>query len=196
MDENSKTIKSYELNAEEYIQSRSVDDQQKFSTWIAEALSKLNKPIDIFEIGSGPGYTADYLESLGYRVTRSDIVNEFINFNQSSGKYIVRHNVATDAIPRVFDAVLAINVMQHLNSKDMEKSLLYINDGLKKGGLFIFTITLGKNDEWHDDKGGARYFAGWQKEKLIDILNKAGLQVIYDKDVGYKNWINIISKKT
>lgn len=195
MDENTKTIRSYELNAEEYIQSRSVDNQKKFSAWIVEALSTLHKPVDIFEIGSGPGYTADYLESLSYNVTRSDIVDKFIDFNRLHGKYIVKHNVVSDVIPGTFDAILAINVMQHLNFKDMEKSLQHIHDGLKKGGLFIFTITLGEDDEWHDDKGGARYFAGWQKEQLTDFLNKASLQVIYAEDVGYKNWINIISRK-
>ncbi len=195
MDENSKTIKSYELNAYEYLQSRSADDEHRFSAWIVETLSKIDKPVKIFEIGSGPGYTADYLESLGYKVTRSDIVNEFIEYNRNRDKNITIHNVITDEIPGEYDAILAINVMQHLNKLDMKKALKLIYDGLKKDGMFIFTITIGDMDEWHDDKGGARYFAAWQKDILIDLWGSTGLEVIFIKDVGYKNWINIIAKK-
>ena len=196
MNENAKTIKSYELNAEDYIQSRSVDEQQKFSAWIVEELSKFNKTIDIFEIGSGPGYTADYLESLGYKITRSDIVDQFIDFNRLRGKSMGKHNVITDKIHGTFEAIIAINVMQHLSIEDMKKSLAFISDGLKQDGVFIFTITSGKHDEWHDDKGGSRYFANWQKEELADTLPKAGLQMEYAEDIGYKNWMNIVARKT
>lgn len=191
MSENQDTIQSYEDNPEEYINSRGINEQKEFSAWIVDALDGMKNPT-IFEIGSGPGYTADYLESIGYKVTRSDIVDKFIEFNRSRGKEITKHNAIDDEVAGRYDVVLAVNVMQHMNHSDMERSLGHIYRGLADDGKFLFTIVLGEDSEWHDDKGGARYFSAWNETELTDILVRTGFSVDSIEPINYKNWANVI----
>lgn len=195
MNENSLTVKSYEDNPEDYINSRSFDEQKEFSKWIVDELRTFGENAFIFEVGSGPGYTADYLEFLGYDVARSDVVSKFIEFNQKRGKTIRKYDVITDSIEGYYDVVIAINVMQHMNQTDMIRALKNVYECLVKNGKFLFTIKLGDTDEWHEDKGGARYFASWRETELEQALLGVGFRVDSINSIGYKNWANVVARK-
>ena len=195
MNENQATIQSYENNPDDYIRSSSIDEQPQLSAWIVSELDTLGQSPSIFEVGSGPGYTADYLESLGYVVMRSDIVERFVQFNENRGKKIAKHNVVLDPVPGLFDVIIAVNVMQHLNHDDMTKAVRHIYKGLGDKGKFLFTIILNDVEEWHDDKGGARYFAAWAEDDLLSMLIREGFSNISVAPVGYRNWVNVVAQK-
>lgn len=61
-------------------------------------MAYLKKDASILEIGTGPGRDADYIESLGYSVTRSDAVESFIEYNKSKNKNIIKLNLYEDKI--------------------------------------------------------------------------------------------------
>ncbi len=194
--QNDRTVASYEANAEEYIASRAPGQSEQYCKWIVDGLRGYPKAAKIFEIGTGTGYDADYLESLGYSVERSDVAQSFVDFNEKRGKTIAKFDVVHDDFSGVYDAIIAVNVMQHLNKDEFITAIKKVVKALSIDGQLFFSITIGNGEEeWHDDKGGARYFLNWGLENLKDVLEAAGLQVIYEKEVGYKNWIDIIVRK-
>lgn len=196
MSNNARTVASYEANAEDYITSRTPEQSEQYCGWIVDGLSGYPKTVKIFEIGTGTGYDADYLESLGYSVERSDVAQSFVDFNEKHGKTIVKFDVVRDDFSSTYDAIIAVNVMQHLNRDEFMAAIDKVAGALKPGGRFLFSITTGDGgEEWHDDKGGARYFLNWKREDLKKVLKDAGVPVIYEKEIGYKNWIDIIVEK-
>lgn len=194
--QNAKTVASYEANAEGYITSRTSEQSAQYCEWIVDGLGAYPKTAKIFEIGTGTGYDADYLDSLGYIVERSDAAQSFIDFNEKRGKTIVKFDVVRDDFNSTYDAIIAVNVMQHLSRDEFITAMGKVAAALNHGGYFLFSITMGDgSEEWHDDKGGARYFLNWKREDLKKVLKGAGLSVIYEKEIGYKNWIDIIVEK-
>lgn len=198
MNRNDATIKSYELNADKYTKGRT-QDQANFAVWykwIVDDISHAPNQGVIFEIGSGPGYFADYLEELGYKIIRSEAAQSFIDFSTQRGKTMKKFNVALDDFPDQYAIILAINVMQHLPKNEAIDSFGKVYDALEPGGRFIFTITTDDgSEEWRDDKGGNRYFYNWVEVELLTALNEIGFKVIRNEVSGYKKWRNITVEK-
>ncbi len=193
---NQDTIKSYENTHQDYTDSRSPEQSAQYLKWVIDELAELKNP-QILEIGTGTGYDADYLDRLGYNITRSDAVEGFINQNQARGKSVVKLDVINDRIEKEYDLIFAINVLQHMDQEDFKKSIQNLNAGLKSGGRLLFSITVGAGDtEWHDDKGGARVFLNWQPDKLTQILEQEGFESIKLKEIGYKNWVQVKATKS
>lgn len=194
---NAKTLASYEENSEEYIDSRSPDESVRYTKWITDELKDFPKDISIFEIGTGPGYDADYLESLGYSINRSDAASSFIFHNEKLGHKIIKFNVITDEFSGVYDVIFAVNVMQHLTLEEFRRAIYKISNALSDDGRFLFSITTAPKSikEWHDDKGGARYFRRWSLEELVKELEKAGFFIKKQYDIGYKNWWEFVAEK-
>lgn len=193
---NSDTIGSYEKNADGYIDSRDPGQSLQYCQWIVDGLSKYPNTAKLFEVGTGTGYDADYLESLGYTVVRSDAAQSFIDFNEKRGKRTMKFDVTQDKLPEMYDAIVAVNVMQHLPAHEFKRAIKNIHAGLSVGGRFLFSITIGKGaEEWRDDKGGARYFLNWDINALRKVLVNSDFSVIYEKEIGYKNWVDIIVEK-
>lgn len=193
---NAKTIMSYEINADDYITSRNPKESEQYAKWIADDLEKFSKTVKIFEVGTGTGYDADYLESLGYSVVRSDVAQSFIDFNKQRGKEAMKFDVVNDKFTEAYDVIFAVNVMQHLGREEFKKALSNVVGALSDKGHFLFSITVGDgSEEWHNDEGGPRYFLNWKIEDLEKVLQDVGLMMIYKKEIGYKNWVDIIVEK-
>src|SRR4051812_23652083 len=75
---NDQTIQAYNDNAEAYIDSMSPDIQGDVKTWIDRALKLLPKGSEIIELGSGAGREADYIETRGYKVIRTEAAPRFV----------------------------------------------------------------------------------------------------------------------
>lgn len=196
MSENAATVASYQTNPDDYIASRSPEQSEKYCQWLVDGLSGFSHAAKIFEIGTGTGYDADYLESLGYSVERSDVVQSFVCFNEKRGKTIAKFDVVRDDFSSAYDAIIAVNVMQHLSKDEFITAVGKVAGALNHGGRFLFSITIGDgSEEWHDDKGGARYFLNWKYEDLRNALEDAGLSIVYKKEIAYKDWVDIIARK-
>ena len=52
----------------------------------------------VLDIGSGPGWDADFLEGLGVRVHRTDVTAEFRDFQAERGQQVDALDVLTDEI--------------------------------------------------------------------------------------------------
>ena len=193
MASNDQTVRAYETGVDDYLVGRKPEDSREYCRWIVRALKECrHKTTRIFEIGSGPGYDADYLESIGYAVDRSDVVDGFLQINQERGKEIVKFNVLRDEFPAEYDAILAVNVMQHFNSEEFKMVLVKIYNALHVEGRFLFTITLGGHVP---ERRHGMMFMNWDEKQLLETLHKYGFEIDRMNSIGYRNWYSGVAIK-
>jgi threonyl-tRNA synthetase len=189
-----QTIETYNNNLDKYIAKANfaVDGIKK--NWIDETLQKLNKDSAILEIGSGLGIDADYIESNGFKVNRTDYSQSFIDYQKSKGKEIGQYNALGKATKKQYDLVFADAVLLHFNDQEFDNALININQSLAENGLFAFTLKKGEGSQMIVDKmESPRYFKFWQKDELENILAQKGFEteVVLEDD----NWLMVIAKK-
>lgn len=93
--ENEKTLEVYQKKASIYIENninhsridlvKAKHKQQKPEQLIRDSFSELPKQSKIFEIGSGDGINAKFIESLGFNITASDVADDFIMASKKRG---------------------------------------------------------------------------------------------------------------
>ncbi|MBM3198601.1 MAG: hypothetical protein FJZ58_05035, partial [Chlamydiae bacterium] len=111
---NERTLSSYELATQEYVQGTATEVSGSFKKWIDATLALLSEEAEIFEIGSGFGRDAKYMESYGFHVERSDATEAFIALMQTEGYAALYFNVITDTFPSTYDLIFANAVFLHL----------------------------------------------------------------------------------
>ena len=71
-DNQTVTLNTYELNAQNYIDRTPSSIEGDYKQYLDNFLSCVGKEAKILEIGSAVGRDADYIDSKGYSVTRTD----------------------------------------------------------------------------------------------------------------------------
>ena len=69
----------------------------------------------VLEIGSGPGWDADFLETLGVTVRRTDVTKAFIRFQMERGKTAELLDLMVADLGGPFDGVVALYVLQRID---------------------------------------------------------------------------------
>lgn len=180
---NQRTLAAYERIALDYAESTKGTPSGE----IAEMMQQLvgSRPSDgvILDLGSGPGWDADYLESLGARVRRTDATQAFCGFQRARGHDIDRLDAITSPYtdpewPR-YDGVLAMYMLQHIERKDTFDVLKRVSDALATGALFLVSIREGSGEEWEGDSDANRYHLTlWDEAAFTGALNNVGLEPV------------------
>jgi len=189
---NALTLQSYELGVQEYINGTAAEVSGTFKDWIDATLASLPLNAEIMEIGSGFGRDADYIESFGFKVDRTDATEAFVTFLQSQGHSACRFNVLVDAFPMQYDPVFANAVFLHFTPQELEKALQKIHAALRDNGVLAFSVK--KGEEWTNAKlGQPRYFCYWEQANLVPFLQKANFKVVTVSED--KRFLQIIAKR-
>jgi len=215
--ENKKTVEVYKRKANIYLETNIIHNnidpnkakckREKLEKFIKENLELLPKGAKVFEIGSGDGSNAKYIEKLGYEVTGSDIAEDFIKSINNKGIKTIKFNVIEDEFLERYFSVFCWRVFVHFTKEDAKKVLKKVYDILENGGLFIFNAinceTKNVKEEWVDfpneyHMGVKRYYKYFSEKELNEIITKIGYQ-IYDfhKEGGENNnkWLVYVLKK-
>lgn len=191
---NTLTLQSYELGVQEYINGTAAEVSGTFKDWIDATLASLPLNAEIMEIGSGFGRDANYIESFGFKVNRTDATEAFVTFLQNQGHSARRFNVLIDAFPAQYDLIFANAVFLHFTPQELEKALQKIHATLKGNGVLAFSVKKGEGEEWTDAKlGQPRYFCYWEQTILVSFLQKANFEVITISED--KRFLQIIAKR-
>jgi SAM-dependent methyltransferase len=129
----------------------------------------------ILEVGSGTGRDADYIESLGGRVRRTDATQAFLDLQAERGKQGERLNLLTDALGGPYDAVLAICVLIHVERRETDRVLRKIRNALRPGGAFLAVVWEGTGQT-----SGRYHMTYWSRTAFAARLTTAGLTVVWD----------------
>jgi uncharacterized protein len=194
--ENEKTLKVYDEYGFDYVKTTFVHEkknpekaakkQAKTEAFLKESFSALAARDKILEIGSGGGENAEYLTKLEYRVTASDVSEQFQEVLREKGLKCRKLNILTDEIDELFDGALAWRVFVHFTPEDLEVAAKKIFKALRPGGRFVCNIiNRAAHDvdcEWQDfdndyHLGVDRFFQYYNFDQAEKILTGAGFDI-------------------
>lgn len=145
---NINTINMYNSGgAIEYIERNEIDPEtekwEKLFAYVEGNLCK-DKSKRIIEFGSGCGQLALLLQSAGYDVVATDIVDAFLSEQNRIGiNKVIKYNFLSDEFNEVFDFKADLIVSwrnPHLDMDDMKKLFEVAYNGLTEGGLLIINF--------------------------------------------------------
>ena len=184
------TIQTYEENWQNYIDGTVSDVTGEYKDWIDEVLSYVDKDSEMFEVGSATGRDADYIESLGFQITRSDVVESFVSYQKSLGKEMFKFDLLSDTFRYEYDLIYTNAVLLHFNPEELVTVLENVKNGLKSGGLLAFTTKAGNSEEFSSHKmNKPRYFKYWQVVEIENILTDLGFKTKVFKQSSDLKWI-------
>ncbi|RYC12539.1 class I SAM-dependent methyltransferase [Nocardioides zhouii] len=198
---NHRTVESYERIARDY-----ADDTAPGPTGAGEldgdGLRRLLGVVPaggtVLEVGSGPGWDADFLEAHGVAVRRTDITTAFIDLQAERGKVVERLDVTSDDLGGPYDAVLALAVLQHVDRALMPDLLGRVAGALTPGGAFLISVREGDGEQWEVGDSGNPYFTVlWREPDLCDALEDAGFGLewrSWGEDSEESRWLTFLAK--
>ena len=150
----------------------------------------------ILEIGSGPGWDADYVESLGVSVRRTDVTEAFIGVQAARGKRVERLDLTKDELGGPYTGVMAIAVLQHVERKGVDAVLRRIAAALTLGGTFLFSVPEGE-EERQEGKAKDYYVSQWTAETMQPRLAAAGLAIEWVGSTEHKEgpWLTFVARR-
>lgn len=145
---NKTTVESYEKAIDKYIQSTVSVASVWVIDWLKDSIKSLSKRAHILEIGSGFGRDANYIETLGYKVERTDATNGFITILQKENPTARYFKAIDDDISNTYDLVLANAVFLHFTRRETESVIKKVFDSLNEDGRLAISLKQGEGEEW------------------------------------------------
>jgi predicted TPR repeat methyltransferase len=198
---NEQTIEAYNKSVDAYIKNTPPKVDGHIQTWLDKCIDHLNPSSKILEIGVGHGKDADYLESKGFSVERTDASLSFVDYQKSKGHEAKVLNVLTDKIVDNYDMVLADAVWLHFTPEEAKSATDKVFNALNPNGIFAFSVKEGEGTELTDRKlHYTRYFCYWNETDIKKLLLEVGFNKIRitnatDYRPDRPGWLLIISEK-
>lgn len=175
---NQLTVASYEHCAIDYALSTAPKSQNGERPLLQRLLDAMHGSKTVLEIGSGPGWEADWLEVAGLSVRRTDATEAFLAFQRQRGKAAEHLDIVRDPVPGTYDAILALYVFQHIDRQALPAVLGKVAVAIRPGGLLLFSILEGEGEEIENGSDGGQYYtARWRQDALEHLLATMGLQL-------------------
>jgi 2-polyprenyl-3-methyl-5-hydroxy-6-metoxy-1,4-benzoquinol methylase len=188
------TLNTYENKTHNYIERTPNKVEGWFKEYLDKILTFVSKDSEILEVGSATGRDADYMETEGYRVIRTDVVQGFIDYQSELNKEIFKFNVINDNLNRKFDLIIATAVFLHLDEKQFRKSLLNVKKHLNYNGLFAITLKKGSGEAFNSERMDSdRFFKYWEQEEFENILKEYQFDIKYSNIAEDDKWIQCIA---
>jgi SAM-dependent methyltransferase len=167
------TLAAYQHGAAQYLQARRKPGPAL--TAFLDRLAALTAGGNVLEIGSGPGWDADYLEARGVRVTRTDATQAFVDQQRAAGHDARLLDVRWDPLGHPYQAVLANAVLLHLPRPQFVDAVQRARQAVVPGGTLAVTLKEGDGARWtHEKLPMPRHFTYWREPELRAALARAG----------------------
>lgn len=174
---NHTTLQAYEKKAHTFVVSKQKHVAGDLKEFIDKAFVGIPFDAAIIEIGTAAGRDADYIDSLGYSVERTDAAKSFVDRLNKRGFKARMFNILNDNFDAQYDVVFASAVFLHFTRDEMQNVLRKVYRALNPGGRVSFTVKQGEGECWSDAKLGLpRYFCFWQEQQLKDVLVSCGYE--------------------
>ncbi|RAZ89781.1 methyltransferase type 12 [Mesorhizobium hawassense] len=170
-----QTISSYEDYAERYDTIVRHVPNESGQASLKRLVALAGKGGRILEVGSGAGYDADFLESLGVTVRRTDATKRFLELQAARGKQGELLDLLIDDLGGPYDAVLALAVLIHVPRDQTDQVLAKIEGSLRPGGAFLASMRNGDGET-----EGNCHTVLWRRDDFASRLEGAGLVLLRD----------------
>lgn len=195
---NRTTIASYEGCALDYARSTAPKPGSDDSPALRRFREALPPRGRVLEIGSGPGWDADWLENQGVAVRRTDAATMFVDFQRARGASAELLDVVTDDVGGPYAGVIALYVFQHIDRPQLPRVLFKLSRTLIADGAFLFSLREGQRDLVERGGSGDPYLiAEWEKPDLDPILRDLGLSELWSMsgEDADGRWLTILTTK-
>ncbi len=186
------TIKYYNENSNEYIESTYNCDMTNVYEMFNKYLKENSKIIDL---GFGSGRDSLYYKSIGYEVLSVDPSKNFINRGVELGLDTIYGTIFDVIKENYYDAVFACASLLHIKEDELNDTFKEISKKLKKGGILYCSFKYG---EFIGERNG-RYFIDLNESNIKKYLpeNLMIIENVVTKDAKNRDdkWLNIIVKK-
>jgi SAM-dependent methyltransferase len=203
MTNNRVTLAAYEHIAADYAQSTRGTPGPLNLALFRELAASVHGGGTILEIGSGPGWDADFIEDCGAHVRRTDAAVAFCEGQLARGKHAEVLDVITDELTTVeypvYDAAMALCVFLHIERADTDAVLRKVAGALRPGALFLVSVREGDADGWEAGGDGRRYHVTlWTKGEFATRLRRAGLAplAVHRSVDGEGPWLTFLSRRS
>lgn len=196
---NQSTLAGYEGCALDYASSTAPRPASGEPAALQELLKAVEPGGRLLEIGSGPGWDADWLEARGLDVRRTDATDAFVRFQASRGRPAERLDVLHDPLGGPYDGILALYVFQHIERDALPAIFGKAALALREGGAFLLSIREGAGETVEQgSKGGAYYVAMWQRSDLLAELGAHGFGLAWSSssEDGEGRWLTVLLRKS
>lgn len=170
-----RTIQSYEDYADRYDAAVGTVPNVADQAILRRLAGMVGSGGSVLEIGSGPGRDADFLETLGVKVRRTDATRRFLELQAARGKHGDLLNVITDELDGPYDAAVALCVLIHIPRDGIDHVLSKIAASLRPGGAFLVSMRDGDGET-----GGKYHTVYWRRDAFAARLERAGLTLSWD----------------
>ena len=188
-----RTIASYEASAREYNAIVAGHRPPEIEDALRRMMQLVPAGGMVLEIGSGSGQDADFIESLGGIVRRTDAAQAFLDLQAERGKKGELLNVVTDALGGPYSAILAMAVLIHVDREQVAPVLRKVFDALEPGGVFLAGMRIGEGET-----NGDYQTVYWAKDRFADELAAAGLRMQWDTQwIGREDvtWVSFLASR-
>jgi cyclopropane fatty-acyl-phospholipid synthase-like methyltransferase len=152
----------------------------------------------VLELGSGPGRDADYLESRGLTVQRSDGAAAFVQRLRAAGHAEARVlDVRGAELGGPYDGIVANAVLLHLARGELSDLLARAQRAVRTDGVLAFTVKEGDGEGWSQAKLPLpRHFTYWREPELVRVVESGGWRVeACDHVPGrFEPWLQILAR--
>ena len=196
LSDNRRTIASYEVCALEYAQSTKPKPGSDNDTTLARFLEVVPAGRLILEVGSGPGWDADWLERKGVLVRRTDASTAFVEIQAARGATAELLDVVTDELGGPYAGFIARYVFQHIDRWRLPGVLAKIAAAIVEGGAFLFSLRDGHSEQIERGSNGRAYYvAEWTKHELDEILDGLGFRERWSESIEDADgrWLTILT---
>jgi SAM-dependent methyltransferase len=194
---NRRTIASYERYARTYAAVVAPQPSGVAEEGLGHMLARVRPGGSVLEIGSGPGWDADYVESRGFVVRRTDITAAFREFQAERGKHVEPLDVITDELGGPYDAAMALCVLLHIERDQIDDVLRKVAGALEPGGVFLLSTREGRGELWENGQSGDYRVVFWEPDAFAVRLATSGLGVEWSErsvdDDG--SWLHFLARK-
>lgn len=153
----------------------------------------------VLEIGSGPGWDADFLETLGVTVRRTDVTQAFIRFQTERGKTAELLDLTVADLGGPFDGVVALYVLQHIDRALIDDVLGKISNALRPGAALLVSLKEGQGDCREAGSGSTAYHVAlWSQAEFQARLSSCALRpehVVHSSDDD-GDWFAVLARRS
>ena len=194
---NQRTVAGYERCAREYAAetaSSAPPDGRAALRQLGAAVAPGGR---VLEIGSGPGWDADFLESLGLEVHRTDATAAFCDVQAERGKRCDRLDVLVDPVVGRYDGIAMLAVLQHFERAQLDAVLRKLAQALGSGGPLLLMYPEGEGEHWEGDASGDFRLVRWTREAMDARLARAGFAVAWQQSFDGRagSWRSVLARR-
>lgn len=195
---NRRTILSYESYARKYAAAVSQQPSGVGKEGLRRMVDIVQPGGTILEVGSGQGWDADFVESFGVTVRRTDVTKAFRDFQTERGKHVEPLDILTDDFGGPYDGVMAMCVFLNIDRDSTDQVLHKVAEALRPDGAFLVSVREGDGELWErGEVSGDYHVVLWSRDEFTERLAAAGLRIEWSRRAVDSDgpWLTFLARK-